>query len=209
MRVYLGQTRSGAWIHMLKSYGFGECVSRGEFPPRRTPWFMDNGAFGDWLAGRGFNVAAYERDLGRMVASDLRPDFLVVPDIVAGGHESLHFSLSWVERLSNIAPLYFVVQDGMGEEIVPDLEPFSGLFVGGSLPWKLKTGAKWVQLARELGLRCHIGRVGTEKRVRWARRIGADSIDSSLPLFSEGNFRRFLRGFEDELTADLFEGAVP
>lgn len=204
MRVYLGQTRSRAWITMLKSYGFGECVSRGEFPPRRTPWFMDNGAFGDWLAGRGFNVKAYERDLAKLIASNLRPDFLVVPDIVAGGHDSLRFSLSWVERLSSLAPLYFVVQDGMGEEIALDMKPFAGLFVGGSLPWKLKTGAQWVQLAHELGLRCHIGRVGTERRVRWARRIGADSIDSALPLFSEGNFRRFLRGFEDERNGCLF-----
>lgn len=205
MRVYLGQTRSGAWIRTLSSFGFGECVSRGEFPPRRTPWFMDNGAFGDWLAGRGFNATAYERDLGKLVASDLRPDFLVVPDIVAGGHDSLRFSLSWVERLSNVAPLYFVVQDGMGEEIACDLAPFDGLFVGGSLPWKLKTGAQWVQFAHELGLRCHIGRVGTERRVRWARRIGADSIDSSLPLWSEGNFRRFLKGFENSACGDLFE----
>lgn len=204
MNVYLGQTRSAAWIRTLSSYGFGECVSRGEFPPRRTPWFMDNGAFGDWLAGRGFDVSAYERDLARLLASNLRPDFLVVPDLVARGKESLLFSLSWVERLCAIAPLYFVVQDGMGEEIVPDLKPFAGLFVGGSLPWKLKTGAQWVALAHELGLRCHIGRVGTEKRVRWARRIGADSIDSSLSLWAEANFRRFLRGFEDEPNASLF-----
>ena len=204
MNVYLGQTRSGAWIHMLKSYGFGECVSRGEFPPRRTPWFMDNGAFGDWLAGRGFDVAAYEKDLGKLLASDLRHSFLVVPDLVAQGHDSLRFSLQWVERLYSIAPLYFVVQDGMGEEIACEMKPFAGLFVGGSLPWKLKTGAQWVSLAHELGLRCHIGRVGTERRVRWARRIGADSIDSSLPLFSEGNFRRFLNGFSEPLTMELF-----
>lgn len=166
---------------------------------------MDNGAFGDWLAGRGFNTKAYERDLNKLIASDLRPQFLVVPDLVARGHESLRFSLEWVERLYSLAPLYFVVQDGMGEEVACEMKPFAGIFVGGSLPWKLRTGAQWVKLAHELGLKCHIGRVGTEKRVRWARRIGADSIDSALPLFSEGNFRRFLKGFEDELTGDLFE----
>jgi hypothetical protein len=165
---------------------------------------MDNGAFGDWLAGRGFDVAAYEKDLGKLLASDLRHSFLVVPDLVAQGHDSLRFSLQWVERLYSIAPLYFVVQDGMGEEIACEMKPFAGLFVGGSLPWKLKTGAQWVSLAHELGLRCHIGRVGTERRVRWARRIGADSIDSSLPLFSEGNFRRFLNGFSEPLTMELF-----
>lgn len=38
---------------------------------------------------------------------------------------------------------------------------------------------------------CHVGRVGTAKRVAWARRIGATSIDSSLPLWSVENLRSF------------------
>jgi hypothetical protein len=44
---------------------------------------------------------------------------------------------------------------------------------------------------------CHIGRVGTYNRTRWARRIGADSIDSALPLWSEENLQRFLAGLRD------------
>lgn len=50
----------------------------------------------------------------------------------------------------------------------------------------------WTDLAHELGLLCHVGRVGGAKRVRWAREIGADSIDSSLPLWSRENLRVFL-----------------
>jgi hypothetical protein len=72
-------------------------------------------------------------------------------------------------------------------------EPYRGLFVGGSLDWKLATAAAWVELAHARGMRCHIGRVGPADRVRWARDIGADSIDSSLPLRDRGKLVAFLR----------------
>jgi len=42
----------------------------------------------------------------------------------------------------------------------------------------------------------HIGRVGTAKRVRWARRIGASSIDSALPLWSADKLRTFVAALE-------------
>lgn len=50
-----------------------------------------------------------------------------------------------------------------------------------------------MRFANEAGLPCHIGRVGTAKRVRWAIEVGADSIDSSLPLFAARNLEPFLR----------------
>jgi len=62
------------------------------------------------------------------------------------------------------------------------------------LPWKLRSAREWVRLAHRHGIKAHVGRVGTERRVAWARRIGADSIDSCLPLWSEENLERFLRG---------------
>ena len=81
--------------------------------------------------------------------------------------------------------------------------PISVLFVGGTIEWKLRTGHKWVELAHEQGIRCHIGRVGSMKRVIWARKIGADSIDSSLPLFSREKLDRFLRALTVPLQAEL------
>lgn len=199
MRVYLGQTRSEGWCHTLRAYGFGEMTTRREYPPRRRPYAFDNGAFKDWVAGKPFDVAAYEAALEKVRADPGRPDFLVVPDIVAGGLESLRFSLSWVDRLWGVAPLYLVVQDGMSEaDVLPELGPFSGVFVGGSPAWKHRTAEDWVRFAHAHGLRCHIGRMGTEKKARAALRWGADSIDSCTPLWSETNLRNFLRGFEPE-----------
>jgi len=68
---------------------------------------------------------------------------------------------------------------------------------------------EWIAAAKRLELRCHIGRVGTFRRVRWAMRLGADSLDSCLPLYSvkdtarRSNFTRFLDALEPEAQLPL------
>lgn len=199
MRVYVGQTRSREWIAKMNALGYGECTVRAEFPPRRRPWFFDNGAFLDWSAQprRPFDGEAFQRALEKVRRYDAPPDFIVVPDIVAGGLESLAFSLTWQPHLTGIAPLYLAVQDGMhASDVLPYADRFAGLFVGGSVPWKCRTGRQWVDLAHRLGKPCHIGRAGNKNKAAWAIKIGADSIDSTLPLRSEENLARFLRAFK-------------
>src|SRR5262245_14379974 len=110
--AFVGQTRSRRLIQELSSLGIGECTQRGELPPRRTPWFFDNGAYRDFTAGCSFNEATYRHDLSSLTTLP-DPSFLVVPDVVAGGLRSLDFSLSWVPKLIGLAPLYLVVQDGL------------------------------------------------------------------------------------------------
>lgn len=198
--AYIGQTRAANLIAELNSYGFGEMTVREEFPPRRFPWVFDNGAFKDFTAKREFQSAKYQKALDKMILRpDVRPDFVVVPDIVAGGLQSLRFSESWLPRLRWLdVPLYLVVQDGMTpDDVRSALTPYQGIFVGGSLPWKLKTAPMWTRLAHEYGRKCHVGRMGTRDRVRAAWRWGVDSIDSCLPLWSRENLRRFLSGFSE------------
>lgn len=76
------------------------------------------------------------------------------------------------------------------------LDVVDGVFVGGSMAWKLATAPRWTKFAHERGMPCHVGRVGTAKRVRWAARIGVDSIDSSLPLWSTAQLRLFIRAVD-------------
>src|SRR3954469_10895082 len=105
------------------------------------------------------------------------PDFVVVPDIVAGGLASLAWSAFWRESVPAEFPAYLAVQDGMAvADVLSHLPRYAGLFVGGSLRWKLATGGTWAELARRHGMGCHIGRVGTPARVRWAREVGATSL---------------------------------
>lgn len=196
MRAYVGQTRSRKLIADLASRGIGECFTRGTsyWPPRRTPWFYDNGAFSDWHAGRPFDAAAFESDLDRIrEASGYQPDFIVCPDVVAGGRESLAFSLSWLPSLRSRCPgqrLYLAVQNGLEPDDVPPAT-FQGVFVGGTRDWKLDNAQRWIAWAHARALPCHIGRIGTGQRVLWARLIGADSFDSSLPLWGANNLRIF------------------
>lgn len=194
MNAYVGQTRARALIARLRQEGFGECCQPSEFPPRRVPWMFDNGAFASWRAGESFNSVAWLAVLHRLGEAAAPPDFAVAPDVVAGGTDSLVLSLAWLDDLRRLqVPAYLAVQDGMGEADVERTlrAGFSGVFVGGTLEWKLATGARWVEFAHGLGLPCHIGRVGTPSRVEWAAESGADTIDSCLPLWS----REQLNGF--------------
>jgi hypothetical protein len=205
--AYVGQARGARLIAELSALGLGEMTVRGELPPRRSPWAFDNGAFGDWRAGRSFDGAAFRAALLRLSHVGTPPDFIVLPDIVAGGAESLAFSASWIGSLQRFGvPLYLAVQDGMEPADLGDVLPcIGGVFVGGSLPWKLCEAGRWCAFAHANGLPCHIGRVGTGRRVIWARRIGADSIDSSLPLFSRENLNSFVRALTSPLSLELFE----
>lgn len=208
-KTYVGQTRDRWLVQLLERAGIGECTTRGQLPPRRSTWFYDNGAFEDFQAGRPFNYLQWSRDMrairywvetgvGRGCKQGqpmTAPDFVVVPDIVAGGNQSLTFSLCHLaEAKACGAPCYLAVQDGMTEAAVRSVlaHGFDGIFVGGTLDWKLETGAAWCELGRALGLPVHVGRVGTVERVKWAASVGVSSIDSSLPLWTRGKLEAFL-----------------
>lgn len=200
---YVGQTRSRKLVARLAALGIGEMTQPKEYPPRRRPWVLDNAAFKAWKAGETFAEEPFRVALE--AARKDPPVFIVVPDAVAAGLDSLALSLSWVAECEAISPAYLAVQDGMDVQTVENvIHHFGGLFVGGTLGWKIKTGEAWVKLAHKHGKPCHIGRVGTPKRVRWARRIGADSIDSCLPLWSEDQLRRFLYALGPASQTELF-----
>jgi len=83
------------------------------------------------------------------------------------------------------------------EHVDPVLHHFDGVFVGGSTKWKPRTAFYWVQFAHMRDLPCHIGRISGRRRTRWAKSIGADSIDSCVPLWSADNRRNMLEGLTD------------
>ena len=123
-----------------------------------------------------------------------RADWVVVPDIVAGGMRSLEFSLGWMGRLTGLRRLLLPVQDGMTEEDVrPHLSAGVGIFVGGSTDWKWSTVARWAALARSVGCYCHVGRVNTERRILECARAGADSFDGGqFSMFPATYIPRYL-----------------
>lgn len=153
--------------------------------PSPFPFFaIDNGCFSAWKRGVVWNPAPFINNLHKCVELGLRPDFAVLPDIVAGGEKSLKRSQDWAVILRDQFPdirFYLAVQDGMtpakhGKDIISIAD---GIFVGGSTQWKLATMRDWATLAHEHGLTIHVGRIGTPDRMVLAHNIGIDSIDST------------------------------
>ena len=155
-------------------------------------WALDNGAYKAYTDNTEFDEDRFLKTVYEKVPkSDMKPDFIVVPDIVGGGKESLGFSLHWYNRLRGLSKYnwYLAVQDGMEiDEVEKVIDKFGGIFVGGTVKWKVKTGEEWVKLAHAHNLPCHIGRVGVFRRIIWARRINADSIDSTSFIWKPNGF---------------------
>jgi len=136
--AFVGQARGEDMIARLSAAGIGECTTPFDcWPPRRRPWFLDNGAFGVWAAAQEraeaegrtlpapsdpFDGSAWRRALTRAAGeiADLWPVFGVTPDVVAAGYDSLAFSLWWLPqcRAALGVPWYLAVQDGMTLEDV-------------------------------------------------------------------------------------------
>lgn len=186
-------------IAHCEAHGLGEMTQPQEFPPRRYPWALDNGAFALWKSGKPFDGVKFMDACERARAMDVPPDFVVCPDVVAGGLDSLALSLRWADVLAPFGfRLALVVQDGMThEDVAPVLDRFAVVFVGGTLAWKLETMAMWADLAHRHGCECHVGRIGSRNRIMAAKRAGVDSVDSCTPLWSEANMATFTGGLRD------------
>lgn len=167
-------SRSGEW----RTEGW-TCSSTGE--RRKFRIVGDNGAWADFQAGAPFDDDAFERFLIWIAGQPIVPDWIVLPDIVAGGLSSLELSLRWSNRCLSVCPLVLLaVQDGMSEV---DVSPFVGrnvgVFLGGSTEWKISSMEAWGAFCRRLGLHYHVARVNTGRRMAMAVAAGADSVDGS------------------------------
>lgn len=169
-RRNLAAMRAAGWRLLISAAG---CLRAEGFR-----YAIDNGAWSAFQQGRSLDERAF------MKAVDThgeRADWIVLPDIVAGGRRSLDYSLAWLERLRGLpTPLLIAVQDGMEvDDVRGHLNPSVGIFVGGTTDWKERTAAVWGALARRRNCYLHIGRVNSVRRIRIAAAAGADSIDGT------------------------------
>lgn len=176
--AYASRTGTRRNLDGLRAAGWRLMVSaRGVLRSEGFRYALDNGAWTAFQRGESFDVDAFERALGLLGEG---ADFVVVPDIVAGGLDSLRFSEQWLPRLDGCRLRLVPVQDGMAPEDVAGLLCRDvGLFVGGTTKWKELTARSWCELARSRGAYAHVGRVNTIRRVRLCQDAGADSIDGS------------------------------
>jgi hypothetical protein len=110
-------------------------------------------------------------------------DFIVLPDIVAGGLASLDFSLSWIDEVKTYGrPMLLPVQDGMEvEHVDPILKDGMGIFIGGTTEYKESTIPMWSDFGALFDIYVHVGRVNSRRRLKLCKMSGADSFDGSGP----------------------------
>jgi hypothetical protein len=193
VKIYIGNEGKKEALRLMKSKGWGRVhlANNWRYPEIGIPWILDNGAFSYWKNNLPFDDKKFEDALIKTELKGLMPDFVIVPDIVTKGYESLNFSLKWLNRIPAAYDCYLAVQDGMLPLVIEDhLNLFDGVFVGGSLDWKLKTTPAWVKMAHRHGKPCHVGRIGTFRRLVWAKNLGVDSVDSSTFAQNKGGYAR-------------------
>lgn len=178
MQGYAAHTGTRRNLAALHAAGWNLLLSPGKPRDSRFKYALDNGAFSAWQQKRPFDVDAFQRHVD---TNGHDAQFIVVPDIVAGGLESLDFTLSWLPKLQGIGRRRLIaVQDGMNvNDVRPYLSESVGIFVGGSTEWKISTTPMWGRLAHEVGAYLHVGRVNTCRRIRLCHASGADSIDGT------------------------------
>jgi len=174
--------------------------------------------------------------VSKLVAEGRGPEFMVIPDRPAEA-SSLYVSLSWLfdyienqqEEMDPLGwyygssaaqmPLYLAVQDGMTaselEEMTdqyleePILNHVSGIFIGGSDPFKKETMAGWRSLCDRWNLKLHYGRC-TQTKLQIAKDAGCDSADSSHPLrLGPDRWARFLGVYDKVIGRQVKEIAAP
>ena len=179
MICYASRTGTRRNLAALRAAGWRIMVSaRGCLRSEGFAYALDNGAWTAHTHDEPFDSAAFLRAVAALGAG---ADFVVAPDIVCGGPESLDLSLSWLDGLLAVTRRVLIpVQNGMTpDDLRPHLSDRVGLFVGGDDAWKESSCAMWGRLAREVGCWLHVGRVNTARRIAICAAAGADSIDGS------------------------------
>lgn len=145
-----------------------------------STWCADNGCFTDaWDE---------ERWWAWLVANAHRCDscaFATAPDVVGDAVASHAKSAPWLAKIRALGyPVAYVLQDGAESVDLPWSE-FDVAFIGGTTEWKLGPHARRLTAeAKRLGKWVHMGRVNSERRLRYAQAIGCDSADGTHLTFA-------------------------
>lgn len=179
MICYASRTGTKRNLAALREAGWRLLISRaGVWRTEGFPYALDNGAWTDFQQDQPFDDVLFDAFVERF---GWDADWIVVPDIVAGGRASLELSARWLPRLRRFGRLLLIaVQDGMTPDDLRGLVgPGTGIFLGGSTEWKLETMPTWGAFANENDAHYHVARVNTEKRFAMAHAAGAASVDGS------------------------------
>lgn len=179
MIAYASRTGTKRNLEVLRQYNWRLVLSpAGVLRTEGFAYGLDNGAWSSFQQGTSFDTSAFLAALKKFGAN---ADWVVVPDIVAGGLASLDLSLSWLPIVAQETrrPL-IAVQDGISIADIRELVgPEVGIFIGGSTTWKEDTMQQWGVLGEDRGAWVHCGRVNTIRRIRLCGLACCTSFDGS------------------------------
>lgn len=187
MIPYASNTGTLRNLDALRTAGWRILLTPANPKPRQgLKYGVDNGAWSTYQSGAPFDAAAFN---ALVESAGGAADFVIIPDIVAGGLQSLDFSVSWIPRLRGLRQLLLPVQDGMDACAVGKVlraHRHIGVFLGGSTEWKLREMYAWGHFAASLDRWYHVGRVNTARRIRLCAEAGATSFDgTSATMYAE------------------------
>lgn len=143
------------------------------------PIGVDNSAF------TNFDEDRYVRMIQRI---NCHVEWVTLPDVVSDAQKTTELFFEWQKRLifmdksvhwSEMFGFAYVGQDGCEDIDIP-WDSFACFFIGGSTEWKLsQTTADIVREAQRRGKCVHMGRVNSQKRLRYAYWLGVDSVDGT------------------------------
>jgi hypothetical protein len=152
-----------------------------EWSAMNRVWACDNDRFNSSYSERRFlRMVARIAPSGRALPGCL---FVTVPDTVCDARATLDEFERWHATLGAgrpySLPLALVLQNGQEDLPVPWTR-LAAVFIGGDTAWKLgEPAADLVAQAKAHGKHVHMGRVNSDKRIRYAAEIGCDSFDGT------------------------------
>jgi hypothetical protein len=188
---YLG-TVSGPLVREAMEVGLLDQIvvpcSGGSYVPG-VDFCIDNGRFGKGWPG-------YDRWWAGVQSYPVEGcHFVTAPDHVGDAEATLKDSAPWLPQIRNLGHrAALVAQDGL-EVLDTPWDSFDVLFIGGTTEWKL--GPEAALLAKEAksrGKGLHMGRVNSQKRIRYAHSLGCDTVDGTFLAYGpDWNLKVLLR----------------
>lgn len=198
MVVYVGQTSSHEFEAHIARLRLGRIWTSAK--PRQAyegePLAVDNGAYSAWRSGKEWSGDKFLRHIDRVHETGLTPDWVVIPDVVGDGRQSIAQSWKWVDRIPDEWPKLLALQDGYTLEAAEHFAPLiAGVFLGGLPQFQWSTAHDWLAWCRERDLVFHWGGVGKLWELKAAHDMGADSVDSSQMLWSRRHWQQWERAY--------------
>lgn len=140
-------------------------------------WAADNDAF----HGR-FDPTVFENHLARLAPYRDHCLFVTTPDVRPEASpqpalDTLRLFGTWAPIIRDTGlPVAFVAQDGSEQHPLPDADV---LFIGGADTWRGEWTAEMTRRAKGQGMRVHVGRVNSCRRLHAVAALGADTCDGT------------------------------